>query len=102
MGGTDAADGQSHSWAVTIEGYQSMRERMRGLELSTLGVMVVNADAGRRVSKRTSLGNRPSSVSRELTPSKHSRVPDEMSRTAIRVLRRCWAGIGGDATSRVG
>lgn len=46
-GGGSNADGQLHPWAVTVEGYQAMRESLQGLELSTLGSMVVNADAGR-------------------------------------------------------
>ena len=47
VGGTTDTDGQPHPWAVTVEGYEAMREQLRGLELSTLGAMVVNADAGR-------------------------------------------------------
>ena len=47
LGGTDACDGQVHPWAVTVESYEAMREQLRGLELSTLGLMVVSADASR-------------------------------------------------------
>jgi hypothetical protein len=54
-GGSPAADGQLHPWAVTVEGYEAMREWMRGLELSTLGFMVVNADAESRSGHASSL-----------------------------------------------
>lgn len=50
-GGSSTADGQLHPWAVTVEGYQAMRESLQGLELSTLGTMVVTADAGQRSSQ---------------------------------------------------
>ena len=52
VGGTDASDGQTHPWAITVQGYQVMHTKMGGVDLATLGSMVVSAEAGRLKASR--------------------------------------------------
>ena len=54
-----ATDGQLHPWAVTVAGYEGLRAQFGGMNLNTVGTMVVTADAGRRVAN--SVGDRPPS-----------------------------------------
>jgi hypothetical protein len=78
-GGTQDTDGQVHPWAVTVKGYEAMRAAMRGLELSTLGFMVVNADAG-----RANYGTRTGRPGLQLAESRRSREQDSPGRTTTR------------------
>ncbi len=51
-GNSDDADGQVHPWAATVEGHNAARERFGGMDLATLGTVLVTADAGRRTGGR--------------------------------------------------
>lgn len=42
-GRSSATDGQVHPWAMTVEGHAAMRAALGGLDVSTLGSMVVTA-----------------------------------------------------------
>jgi hypothetical protein len=42
-GRSSATDGELHPWAMTVEGYAAMRAAIGGLDLSSLGSMVVTA-----------------------------------------------------------
>ena len=50
-GNSADVDGQLHPWAATLEGHQAARERFGGMDLATLGTVLVTADAGRRTGR---------------------------------------------------